>query len=106
MSEHFPVVVVGAGHARAPVGDDLGAAADRVGDLLQRVAGYFNIIWDEAEELFFVAGTSDPRVVVDTAGLAPEYTAFANALSRRIRSLAPNVIRDLQQVLEKAEGNG
>ncbi len=75
-------------------------------DMLQRVAGYFNIIWDEAEELFFVAGTSDPRVVVDTAGLAPEYTAFANALARRIRSLSPNVIRDLQQVLEKADGNG
>lgn len=37
-------------------------------DLLQRIAGYFNIIWDEAEELFLLARTSDPRVVIDTSG--------------------------------------
>lgn len=40
-------------------------------DLLQRIAGYFNIIWDEAEELFLLARSSDPRVVIDTSGLPP-----------------------------------
>ncbi len=72
-------------------------------DLLQRIAGYFNIIWDEAEELFLVAGMSDPRVVLDTSGLPPQYTALANALANRIRSLPPNVINELNSVLEKAK---
>lgn len=71
-------------------------------DFLQRVAGYFNIIWDEAEDLFMVAGASDPRVIVDTSGLAPQYTAFANRLASMIRNLDPEVIEDLEAVLEKA----
>jgi len=71
-------------------------------DLLQRIAGYFNIIWDETEELFLLARSSDPRVVVDTAGLAPEYTAFANRLAGQIRSLDATVLAELTAVLEKA----
>lgn len=71
-------------------------------DLLQRIAGYFNIIWDEAEELFLVAEQSDPRVVVDTAGLPPAYTALANRLARQIRTLPPEVISELTNVLERA----
>jgi transcriptional regulator with XRE-family HTH domain len=72
-------------------------------DFLQRVAGYFNIIWDEAEELFMLAGTSDPRVVLDTSGLPAPYTAFANHLSRRIRSLSPDMIRKLDLILDELE---
>lgn len=72
-------------------------------DFLQRVAGYFNIIWDEAEELFALARASDPRVIVDTAGLPPAYTALANRFSRSIRSLAPEYLEKLGQVLDEAE---
>lgn len=71
-------------------------------DFLQRVAGYFNVIWDEAEELLRLAHISDPRVVVDTAGLPPEYTAFANRLAVEIRDLSPETVRRLAGVLEKA----
>ncbi|MCP8895840.1 helix-turn-helix domain-containing protein [Shinella daejeonensis] len=71
-------------------------------DFLQRVAGYFNIIWDEAEDLFRIAQISDPRVVIDTAGLPPEYTAFANRLSAEIRGLPPETVRRLAGILEKA----
>ncbi|OJU86375.1 MAG: transcriptional regulator, partial [Shinella sp. 65-6] len=74
-------------------------------DFLQRVAGYFNVIWDEAEELFRIAEISDPRVVVDTAGLPPEYTAFANRLSAEIASLPPETVRRLAGILEKACNN-
>jgi transcriptional regulator with XRE-family HTH domain len=70
-------------------------------DFLQRVAGYFNIIWDEAEDLFYLAGASDPRVVIDTSGMAPEYTAFANQLARDIRKLSPSVVSELNAVLKK-----
>ena len=71
-------------------------------EFLQRVAGYFNIIWDEAEELFRIARISDPRVVVDTEGLPPEYTAFANRLAAEIGGLPPETIRRLAGILEKA----
>lgn len=70
-------------------------------DLLQRIAGYFNIIWDEAEELFRVAEVSHPRVVIDTTGLPSSYTAFANRLATAIRALPPHVIEDLDRLLDK-----
>lgn len=72
-------------------------------DLLQRVAGYFNIIWDEAEELFEIAGASDPRIVVDTAGLSPSYTRLANTLARKIRSLPADRVDRIQTLLEGIE---
>lgn len=71
-------------------------------DLLQRIAGYFNIIWDEAEELFFLAGSSDPKVVIDTVGLPPQYTAFANRLARDIRKLPLSVVEELSALLQKS----
>ncbi len=72
-------------------------------DLLQRIAGYFNIIWDEADELFAKAGVSHPKVTVDTSGLPASYTAFANSLARMIRTLPPDVIEELGTVLKKVE---
>lgn len=72
-------------------------------DLLQRIAGYFNIIWDEAEELFAMADISHPKVTIDTAGLPPEYTAFANVLSRRIRDLPPDALQELQDTLDRSQ---
>ncbi|MBL0374163.1 helix-turn-helix transcriptional regulator [Rhizobium sp. KVB221] len=71
-------------------------------DFLQRAAGYLNIIWDEADDFFRVASISHPRVVVDTSGLAPEYTAFANRLSQDIRQLRPETVREMMQLLNAA----
>ena len=58
--------------------------------LLQRIITYFNVIWDEAEDLQRLAEISDPRVTVDTAGLSPEATELANRLARDIGRLAPD----------------
>ncbi len=55
--------------------------------LLQRIIGYFNIIWDEAEELQLSAALSHPRVVIDTAGLDPKATLLANLLAEKIQIL-------------------
>lgn len=74
-------------------------------DFLQRVAGYLHIIWDEADDLFRVAAISHPRVVVDTSGLPPEYTAFANRLSTDIRELGPETIRQMTDLLSKASNS-
>jgi transcriptional regulator with XRE-family HTH domain len=75
-------------------------------DLLQRIAGYFNIIWDEAEELFMTAEASHPRVVVDTSGLPPQYTAFANRLAREIRALPPDMLEALENLLDESRPKG
>lgn len=71
-------------------------------EFLQRVAGYFNVIWDDADELFGLAALSAPKVVLDTSGLSSEHTAFANRLATRIRSLSGETVRILEDVLEKA----
>ncbi len=39
--------------------------------LIQGVIQYFNIIWDEADDLTRLADLSDPRVKIDTAGTHP-----------------------------------
>ena len=70
-------------------------------DFLQRVAGYFHIIWDDAEALFAIADQSDPRVVVDTVGLSSAHTAFANRLSRVIGQLDEEAIGELDVLIDR-----
>lgn len=74
--------------------------------LLQRIAGYFNIIWDEAEDLFMLARGSDPRVVIDTSGMEAHYTALANRLAGQFRFLDRDAIEELDAILEKARKTG
>lgn len=64
-------------------------------DLLQRIILYFNIIWDEAEDLQRLAMLSHPRVVIDTAGLAPEATELANLLAETIQGMDRQTLRRL-----------
>lgn len=71
-------------------------------DLLQRILGYFNIIWDEAEELQNLAMLSHPRVTIDTAGLSPEATELANLLANHIRILDKDMVEDLSARLRQA----
>ena len=69
---------------------------------VQRICEYFNIIWDDAEELERLAALSHPRVTVDTAGLSAEATELANRLSQKIRKLPPEKIERL--LVELREG--
>lgn len=57
--------------------------------LLQKIIHYFNVIWDDAEELQRLAEMSDPKITIDTAGMSPEATELANRLARDIGKLAP-----------------
>ncbi|KQS71966.1 XRE family transcriptional regulator [Rhizobium sp. Leaf371] len=72
-------------------------------DFLQRVAGYFHIIWDEADALFALAAQSNPRVTLDTAGLSPRHTILANRLAARIRHLPDQTVVDITQLLDNAQ---
>lgn len=69
--------------------------------LLQRIILFFNVIWDDAEDLTRLAELSDPRVTVDTAGLSPEATEFANRLARDIARLTPEDLTALKAELIK-----
>ncbi|ABS62865.1 transcriptional regulator, XRE family [Parvibaculum lavamentivorans DS-1] len=71
--------------------------------LVQAIIGYFNVIWDEAEELERLARISHPRIVIDTAGLAPQATELANRLAEEIAHMAPAEIASLLALLEARE---
>jgi transcriptional regulator with XRE-family HTH domain len=68
--------------------------------MVQKIIGYFNVIWDDAEDLQSLAQTSDPRVVIDTAGLSARATAYANLLAARIATLDEAEIAALTAILE------
>ena len=74
--------------------------------LIQKIVGYFNIIWDDAEELERLAAASHPRVTVDTAGLSPAATLFANRLAARIDRLSEDDIARLLALLDAIDGRG
>ncbi|WEX09601.1 helix-turn-helix domain-containing protein [Chelativorans sp. AA-79] len=67
--------------------------------MVQKIIGYFNIIWDEADDLQRLAELSHPRVVVDTAGLPEKATAIANLLAQNIASLDEDDLEQLYRVL-------
>lgn len=70
--------------------------------VVQKIIGYFNVIWDEAEELESLAAQSHPRVVIDTAGLEPSATLLANLLSEKIGQLdGPEIERLIAQLRAK-----
>lgn len=69
--------------------------------MLQKIIGYFNIIWDDAEDLVRLAGVSRPRAVVDTSGLSPAATELANLLAERIGELDDKEIAALVARLRK-----
>lgn len=71
-------------------------------ELLQRIIGYLNVIWDEAEELERLAELSHPKVTVETAGLSPEATALANRLAETIAILPADDVKRLLVALETA----
>ncbi len=62
-------------------------------EFVQRVTGYFNIIWDEAEELQRLAAISNPKVSIDTSGLSPQATELANLLAQCIGSMTKEELK-------------
>lgn len=72
--------------------------------LLHRIIAFFNIIWDEAEELQRLAEISDPKVTIDTGGLTPEATELANRLRDDIGRLEVEDLKFLRDELVKRAG--
>ncbi|MBH67219.1 MAG: transcriptional regulator [Rhodospirillaceae bacterium] len=55
--------------------------------LMRQIKAYFGLIWDDAEALEKLAQLSNTRVKLDTRGLSPKATEFANRLSQKIVEL-------------------
>ena len=70
--------------------------------LIQLIIAHLNIIWDEAEELIKLSRVSHPKVTIDTGGLSPLATEFANELSVRISKLDD---AKLSGLLERLKSN-
>lgn len=66
--------------------------------MVQKIIGYFNVIWDEAEELQRLAEMSHPRIVVDTTGLPAQATELANLLAANISTLS---VQEADELLER-----
>lgn len=67
--------------------------------LIQRILAYFNIIWDEADEVVRLARISHPRISIDTSGLNPKATELANRLADEIGKLDPATLDELLAML-------
>ncbi len=63
--------------------------------LLQKIIAYFNVIWDDADEMVRLARLSHPRITIDTSGLSPKATALANHLADRIGDLSDDELDGL-----------
>jgi transcriptional regulator with XRE-family HTH domain len=74
--------------------------------MVQKIIGYFNVIWDDAEELQRLAEASHPRATIDTSGLSPKATELANLLADGICRLddagIERVLVELQAALRDA----
>ncbi|MEP1207108.1 MAG: helix-turn-helix transcriptional regulator [Rhizobiaceae bacterium] len=55
--------------------------------LLQRIVGFFNVIWDDAEKLQRLASLSDPKITIDTSDLSASATQLANLLAQKIETM-------------------
>lgn len=56
--------------------------------LVVQVCEYFNLIWDDFEDVKRLAELSHPRAIIDTSGLTPAHTELANELAARIGDLS------------------
>ena len=72
--------------------------------LIQKIIGYFNVIWDDAEELARLAEGSHPRVRIDTSGLTPAATELANLLAENIEKLDEVELRRITASIRAALG--
>jgi transcriptional regulator with XRE-family HTH domain len=68
--------------------------------MVQKIIGYFNVIWDEAEELQRLAEISRPRLVIDTAGLSPQATELVRLVVAGIPHLDDKEVESMTRALQ------
>jgi transcriptional regulator with XRE-family HTH domain len=73
---------------------------------LHQICAYFDIIWDEADELKRLAELSHPKVTIDTGGLSPEATELANRLAEQVGDLDVGKIETVLKLLRGEREQG
>jgi transcriptional regulator with XRE-family HTH domain len=68
---------------------------------VQQVAAYFNLAWEEVDELKALAELSDPKPSIDTRGLSPLATEVANRLRKKIKTLDEPTLKAILKQLGK-----
>ncbi|MFV0431750.1 MAG: helix-turn-helix domain-containing protein [Alphaproteobacteria bacterium] len=68
--------------------------------LIQQICTLLNLWGDEAEKLSTLAKISDPKVNIDTGGLSPKATEFANILAKNINLLDDYTLEWLIQEIQ------
>ncbi|MCK5424328.1 MAG: helix-turn-helix transcriptional regulator [Emcibacter sp.] len=71
--------------------------------MVQHVIRYFELIWDDAEEIEQLARLSHPRITVDTSGLSAEAVALVNQMAQKIRKLPSSRIVQLSELLDRRQ---
>lgn len=72
--------------------------------LVRQICAYFGLIWEEAEALERLAALSHPKIAIDTGGLSPLATEFANRLAECIGDLDDPTLRRLLDALPPRAG--
>lgn len=73
--------------------------------LIMQICDYFQLIWDQADELKRLARLSHPRVTVDTAGLSPIATELANELAGSIGVLDEQTLQWILDEIRAQKGD-
>lgn len=68
--------------------------------LVQRIIAYFNVIWDDAEQIAALARVSHPRIAIDTSGLNAKATELANRLAQAISRLDESQIDAMLKIID------
>lgn len=72
-------------------------------ELVQRIIGFFHIIWDEAEELQRLAALSRPKIVIDARNLNPRAAILANRLADTYPDLNEAELAAIEAILNERE---
>lgn len=71
--------------------------------MLQRIIHYFNIIWDEAEELIEIAGLSRTNTKINTEGLTTKANIVANRFAAEMNELTDEQLDIILSVLDATD---
>lgn len=65
-----------------------------------QICDYFDLIWDDVEDIKNLSLVSKPRVTIDTQGLSGDATKLVNLLSYKIGYLDKDKIKRLISIIE------
>ncbi len=73
---------------------------------VDQICVWFGLIWDDAEQLKYLAQMSHPKPTLKTGGLSAEATFLANLLAQNIDRLSDTQCAALNDVLSQQLGTG